>query len=231
MFISKEPWYTERTLNSLAPLLNLFVKLGENMRKLTSSIALTIVAIVSSVSNAGFIVFADPTDLTFNGSGAHAVDIRVRHDGTGLSTLSGYTIRFGSPANASAGVLPTGVTATSATIGLDLPAPQLFSLDPATNTVAGTSLGGNADVGNGATATLFTLNLNLGNASSYQIGVDIQNAQRGGLLSTEISSEFNASSTTTDFSFTLAVAAIPEPTSLSLLIGSIGIAALGRRRR
>jgi hypothetical protein len=201
------------------------------MQKSIFSLALILSAVFCGVSQAGFLVFADPNDLLFNGPGAHAVDIQVRHDGTGLSTLSGYTIRFGSSANASLGVLPAGVSATSAVIGLALPATQLFGLDTSTNSVAGSSLGGDANVGVGGTATLFTLNLNLGGAPTYTIGVDVQNAQRGGLFASEIASEFNAASPTTDFSFSLALAAIPEPTSLSLLIGSMGIAVLSRRRR
>jgi hypothetical protein len=203
------------------------------MQKLSSSVALVASALLgtalfSTASHAGFIVFVDDADLIFDGPGPHAVPVRIRHNGTGPSTLSGYTIKFGSPANASLGVLPAGVTFDSATIGLDLLAPRLFNLDSASNSVAGTSLSGDADVGIGGTQTLFTLNMTLGAASSYEIGVDVQNAQRGGLLSTEIASEFNASSPTTDFSFTLA---IPEPTSLSLLIGSMGVAVLSRRRR
>ena len=203
------------------------------MQKLSFAIALSIACIAADSVRANFILSVDPATLQFNGAGTKGVGIRARHDGTGPSTLSGYTIRFGSTANASQGVLPAGVTATGATIGLALPATQLFSFDPLTNTVAGSSLGGDADVGNNGTATLFTLNLNLGAASSYTIGVDFQNAQRGGLFSTNIGNEFVATnSPTTDFTFTLTnAAAIPEPTSLALLVGSIGIASLSRRRR
>lgn len=202
------------------------------MQKLAFSFALIVSALLGSVSYAGFLVFADPADLQITGPGPRAVDIQIRHNGSGLSTLSGYTIRFGSPANASLGVLPAGVTASSATAVLAFPS-QLFNFSTDTNSVAHSGLGladpVNVDIGNNGVATLFTMNFNLAGSGPYTIGVDVQNAQRGGLLATEIASEFNASSPTTDFSFTLS--AIPEPTSLSLLVGSMGFAMLSRRRR
>ncbi len=204
-----------------------------SIKDLVVSIAVAVSCVLASgVAHANFLLSVDPADLQFNGAGAHSVDLRVTHSAPGASTISGYTIRFGSAANANLGVLPAGVTATSATIGLPLPATVLFNLNMATNTVAGSSLGGDADVGNLATATLFTLNLNLGNATSYVIGVDFQNAQRGGLFATDISNEFDPNSPTTDFTFTLQnTVAVPEPSSLSLLVGAIGIAAWNRRRR
>jgi len=169
-----------------------------------------------------FMIGINPSSLTFAGPGAHSVGVTITHFGGGFSTLSGYTIRFGLPSDASSGVLPLGVTANSATEVLVLPAPALFSLDPATNTVAGSSLAGDFDIGVNGTATLFNLNLNLGNAASYTIGVDFQNAERGGLLAADISSEFTGqTSPTTDFTFTLT--AVPEPNSVLLFGAAIGI--------
>jgi len=182
-------------------------------------------------ANAGFQLFIPAADLQFNGPGAHQVNVRVTHDGVGPSSLSGYTMRFGSPANAFLGVLPIGVTATSATEILPVSSqPALFSLDPLTNTVAASSLAGDQDIGSGGSANLFRLNLNVGTASSYTIGVDFQNAQRGGLFATEIGNEFfPANSPTTDLTFT--ITAVPEPTSFWLTAATIGIASVFSRRR
>lgn len=199
---------------------------------LFSSATLLVTLLFTGFANAGFVTFIPLSDLQFNGPGAHQVNVRITHDGIGPSTLSGYTIRFGSPANASLGVLPPGVIATSAVELLPVSSqPALFSLDSLTNTVAATSLVGNQDIGSGGSANLFRLNLDVGTASSYTIGVDFQNAQRGGLIATQIRSEFfPADSPTTDFTFT--ITAIPEPTSFALIAVALGTASVfGRRRR
>ncbi len=192
--------------------------------------ALTLVWIIGTQASAAFLITADPADLQFNGAGNHIVDFLITHNGVGASSLSGYTIRFGSPANASLGVMPAGVTATGASQVLNVSgAGGLFNYNTATNTVAVSNLtigGPFADIGNGGNAVLFSLNLVLGSASSYTIGVDFQNAQRGGLLATEIGNEFfNPNSPTTDFSFTLQ--SVPEPSSLLLVVS---MSALGCRR-
>ena len=202
--------------------------INSNMKKLVWVLAL--VGFIENQTSAAFLITVDPADLQFNGAGNHIVDFLITHNGSGASTLSGYTIRFGSPANASLGVMPTGVTATGATQVLNVSgAGGLFNYNTATNTLAVSNLtinGPFADVGNGGNAILFSLNLVLGSASSYTIGVDFQNAQRGGLLATEIGNEFfNPNSPTTDFSFTLQ--SVPEPSSLLLVVS---ISAMGCRR-
>jgi hypothetical protein len=188
---------------------------------------------IADLARADFLVSVRPADLQFDGPGSHTINFQIAHNGAGPSTLSGYTMRIGSTANASQGMLPAGVTALSATEVLPVSTNNLFSLNSATNTIAASSLGGDQNIGNAGTATLFSLNLNLGSAASYSIGVDFQNAQRGGLFATDISSEFfNPNSATTDFSFTLQnTAAIPEPSSIALVLGSFGIALLRSRRR
>ncbi len=193
---------------------------------------LTGLVATSESSMAGLILSANPATLNFNGAGPHIVELMIRHDGVGLNTLSGYTVRFGSVANASLGVLPTGVTATSATESLLVSSNGLFSLNTATNTVSASSLVGNTTIPTTNTA-LFRLSVNVGNAATYDIGVDFQNAQRGGLFATDISGEFfNPNSPTTDFSFTLTnVTAVPEPSSLLLLSATIAAGAFYSRRR
>jgi PEP-CTERM motif len=202
------------------------------MKKFLYAVLIASGVFASGVAEAGFALTPESTDLNFNGAGAHVVDFLVVHNGSGASTLSGYTLRFGSPSNANLGVLPSGVTATGATQGLPIPS-SLFSYDTPTNTAAAAGLGfGDADVGTGGTATLFSLNLNLGSAASYTIGVDFQNAQRGGLFATQIGNEFfNPDSPTTDFTFTLTnVSAVPEPTSILTAV-SLGMAGMFYRRR
>lgn len=204
------------------------------MKKFTAALFLLFGLVASSDSLfGGLILSANPSTLNFNGAGPHLVELMIRHDGNGANTLSGYTIRFGSVANASLGVLPSGVTASAATTveGLLVSSNGLFSLNPATNTVSASSLVGNTTISTTDT-TLFRLGLTLGNAATYNIGVDFQNAQRGGLFATDISSEFfNPNSATTDFSFTLTnVTAVPEPSSMLLLAGAMTAGVICFRR-
>jgi hypothetical protein len=200
------------------------------MKRFATLLCVVSLWFVNATANAGMILFIAPEDLQFSGPGAHQVDVRVQHDGTGASTLSGYTIRFGTAANASLGVLPAGVTAISATESLPVSSNGLFSLNASTTTVAASSLIGDQNIGVGGIATLFTLNLNLGAGPTYTIGVDFQNAQRGGLFATQIGSEFfPTNSPTTDFSFTLT--AVPEPSTCVMLIGTAGVVGFIRRRR
>ncbi len=189
----------------------------------------------SNVSSAAFALFVDPADLQFNGPGNHSIDFVISHNGVGASSLSGYTIRLGQPANANLGVLPSGVSVTAATQRLNVSGSGLFSYNQTNNTVAASNLAASgpfADIGNGGSANLFTLDLVLGAASSYTVGVDFQNAQRGGLFATDISAEFfNPNSPTTDFSFTLQ--AVPEPSSITMcVLGlSLGSGRIIRRLR
>ena len=208
------------------------------MKKMMFIFAVALASIAGSKSvHAEFALAADPADLTFNGAGMHTVDFLITHNGVGQTTLSGYTIRFGSPADASQGLLPAGVTAVSATEGLVLPgtlgSTKLFDFNSSTNTVGASSFAGDATVPNGGTETLFSLDLNLGSDPSYTFGVDFQNAQRGGLFASQVGSEFfNPNSATTDFSFTLTntLAAVPEPSSI-LTAATLGFAGVFYRRR
>lgn len=200
--------------------------------------ALSLLIAVSSLTpaTAGFVLSVDPGTLQFDGPGTHTIGVLVTHDGSGATDLSGYTIRFGTPANASVGTEPLGVDFISATEVLDVSGGGLFSFNDVTNTVAASNLafGPFSDVGLDGTATLFTLDMMLGAESSYEIGVDFQNAQRGGLFATQIGNEFfSPNSPTTDFAFVLTnnVSAIPEPSSIALLgLLSCGAAARLRNR-
>lgn len=186
-----------------------------------------------SAVHAAFTLSIDPTTLTFNGPGNHTINVLLTHDGTGLSTFSGMTLRFGGVADASLGVLPDGVVVNSATEGAVFLG-ESFDFDPATNTVAMASLvAANSDVGASQTVSLFTMELNLANKWSYDIGVDFQNAQRGNILTVieDISGEFFATNQNTDFQFTLTNAvAVPEPGSM-LVLAAMGIGGVCYRKR
>jgi PEP-CTERM motif len=191
--------------------------------------AMLLTAFVSQSVNAGFTLSIDPADLNFV-PGNHAVDVLITHDGVGPSTLSSYTMRFGNPANASLGADPAGVVVSGATPVL---AVGTASFNAANNQVANTNLSTNATVPFGGSTTLFSLNLNLGSAASYILGVDFRNAQRDGALGPNITSEFfSPNSATTDFTFTLNnVSAVPEPSSLMTGVGLALIGVIRYRRR
>lgn len=207
------------------------------MKPLYCLAVLTIVFVcANNPVQAAFVLGPKSADLQFNGAGTHSVDFVITHNGVGASTLSGYTMRFGSTANASLGVLPSGVSATGATERLNVSGGLngLFNYNTLTNSLSASNFsvaGPFADLGSGGSATLFTLALNLGSASSYTIGVDFQNAQRGGLLGTEIGNEFfDPNSPTTDFSFTL-IQAVPEPTSLIMAATLLILGIIHNRRK
>jgi len=201
------------------------------------SFSLTLFALMLLLNSAGvvrgdFVLSVDPDTLAFNGPGLHSVNMMITHDGFGFSTLSGYTIRFGSPEDASLGELPMGVRAVAAVNGLVQG--ELFDLNLTTNTVAASSLfAGNFEVGDSQTKRLFTLSFELGDAPSYVIGVDFQSAQRGLLGAEDISHEFGATnSPTTDFTFQLNnLSAIPEPGCGVFLISMLTTVCIRRRKR
>ncbi len=207
----------------------------EKVRMKTSALTVSMMFLVftARASIAGFALSIDPADLNFNGAGNYNVDLQIAYANPGANTISGYTIRLGSPADASQGVVPAGTTINSATEGLIVASPGLFNFNNLTNTVAASNLGipGNTVVPGTAT-TLFSLNVALGNASSYTFGVDLQNAQRDGLFATQIAEEFyNPNNTMTDFTFTLTnVSAVPEPTSI-LTAASLGLGGMFYRRK
>jgi PEP-CTERM motif len=198
------------------------------MRISLLSRALLLIAFAYQSANAGFTLSIDPTDLNFV-PGNHAIDVLITHDGSGANTFSGYVMRFGNPANASLGADPAGVTPT----GVSPSAISTPTINLTNNNVAYTNLSTNSTVPFGGTATLFSLNLNLGSAASYILGVDFRSAQRDGALGPNITSEFfSPNSATTDFTFTLNnLSAVPEPTSLltGATLGFFGV--MYRRRR
>ncbi len=203
------------------------------MKKLGFVLALVVASsLVGPSAKAAFVLSVDPADLTFAGPGTHEVDVLIRWDGVGNAGVSGYTIRFGNPANASLGEDPTGVSFDTATERTMISSNLLFNLNPATNSVAATSFVGDTAIPTTA-QPLFSLGLTLGNAASYAIGVDFQNAQRGGLFAQDISSEFfNPNNPQTDFTFTLTQAvAVPEPSSMLALVGMMGCGAFRAYRR
>lgn len=184
-------------------------------------------AFFCQTSAAAFTFSIDPATLVFNGNGNHTVNVLISHDGTGLSTFSGLTVRFGSAADASLSQLPTGAIINSVTRGAVFNG-ELFDFDVTNNDVAMSTLtAADSDVGASQTVTLFTMEFNLQNRQSYDIGVDFRGAQRGNLLPfgspslIDISDEFfNPNSPNTDFQFTLTNAvAVPEPGSLLVLAG------------
>lgn len=209
----------------------------KQMKPLYCAVVLTMIFVcVNNPVHSAFVLGPKSADLQFNGAGNHSVDFILTHNGVGASTLSGYTIRFGSTANASLGVLPSGVSATGATERLNVSGGLngLFNYNTLTNSLSASNFsvaGPFADLGSGGSATLFTLALTLGSASSYTIGVDFQNAQRGGLLGPEIGNEFfSPNSPTTDFSFTL-LQAVPEPSAMILIAALTAIGAFRNRRK
>lgn len=160
---------------------------------------------------AGFVLSVNPDDLTFSGPGAHSVDVVVTHDGSGLSTFSGYSIRFGP--------VPSGASLDGAVEVLVF---DDFTFDAPTKDVSGLNLLTDADLGVSGSATLFTLQYTLGGDASYVMPFDFLGAIRGDFSSSvDISSEFTAPT-----SFTLMTStAVPEPGSfaaLSLVAGLIG---------
>jgi len=186
------------------------------------------------IAQADFILSIDPATLTFNGKGNHTVNVLITHDGTGFSTFSGMTLRFGEVADASLGVLPTGAKINSATKGAVFIG-ELFDLDPDNNEISmSTFFAANSDVGASQTVSLFTMEFNLKNKQSYDIGVDFRAAQRGNISSgiAEIGDEFfNPNSPTTDFQFTLTNAvAVPEPGSF-LVLAAMGVGGAYYRNR
>jgi len=210
-----------------------FLILGSDVMKFfafLAAVSLTIITFPTKV-DAAFVLSIDPADLTFNGPGNHAIDIRIQFvDDGNPNTLSGYTMRFGSSANASSSILPNGVVFISATEGLPVSGGQFFSLTANSVAAANFTLPGNTIIPLTPT-TLFTINATLGNAASYALGIDFQNAQRGGLLGTEVGGEFfNPNSPTTDLAFTLT--AVPEPSSFVIIacFTGIGVYRILRRR-
>ena len=205
------------------------------MKKLLAMFCVLAIGLASAnQANAAFVLSIDPATLTFNGAGVHTINMQITHIAdSGPSTISGYTMRFGSLADASQGVMPTGVVSLSATNTLGVG--ELFSLDPTTNQVAAaTFFGADTDIGNGQTQTLFSMDLQLDDLPSYVIGVDFRDANRGTVLTfVDASAEFfDPNSPTTDFSFTLtnSVTAIPEPGSF-LALACLGAGGAWYRRR
>ncbi len=185
-------------------------------------------------SEAAFTLSIDPATLTFNGAGAHTVNVLITHDGTGESTFSGMSLKFGEVANASLGVLPVGATINGATRG-SVFVGESFDFDVENNRVSMVTIAAaNSDVGVSQTATLFSLQFTLADLPSFNIGVDFVGAQRNPALSglIEIGDEFfNPNSDTTDFQFTLTNSvAVPEPSSFLALAG-LSVAGLYYRRR
>jgi hypothetical protein len=203
------------------------------MKKLLAVVPLFLFVFATKLSFAGFALTVDPADLNFNGPGNYNVDFQIAYVPSGLNTLSGYTIRFGSPANASLGVLPAGVSVNSASEVLPVSSGgALFNYNNLANSLAASNLGIPGNTAISATpTTLFTLNFALGNDASYNVGVDLDNAQRGGLFAEQIATEFFNPNNLTDLSFTLNnLSAVPEPTSI-LTAASLGLGGMFYRRK
>ncbi|MFK8114631.1 MAG: PEP-CTERM sorting domain-containing protein [Rubripirellula sp.] len=196
----------------------------------------------SNLASAGFVLSIAPSELSFSGPGVHSVDLTITHDGTGPSSLSGYTFQFSAPDAAGAASGADSDVISGAFEGLPIGSGAgAFNFNPTFNLVAAsdfTTFTG-ADLAMGGTATLFTLQTVLGMQDSYAIGVDFQSIQRGfPTVLNEVS--FGEGFVPTvgpidgvgfDTSFTLNVSAVPEPSSIGLLALGTTWCVCRRRRK
>jgi len=133
-------------------------------------------------SKTSFTASLNPATLTFNGAGAYAVNVLVTHDGTGESTFSGMSIKFGELANALLGVLSDGATINGATRGIAFVG-EGFVFEAGNNLAWMLAFAAaNSDVGVMQIAIFFSLRFSLAGQLHYDMGLDFIGTQRNSAL-------------------------------------------------
>lgn len=184
------------------------------MKFCTASFLLSMfVATLASMSTAyaGLIISFNPTDLIVNPTGGavtKSIDMLITHDGVGSNLFSVYEIELNPTSRVSIAQGPISTSDFTFTHGHQVVSEAPWSILGVNNSV-------NHSVSFGGTNLLarlwFTIDTSAGIPSSIDLKPTMLNATRGGLLGTDITSEF------TIMPASLTIAAVPEPSSLALL--------------